>query len=53
MCEIPKDGLEYLWGIQYLCGQSVKKHLQLWAVSHVDIELTTKEIMEEEEKHVS
>ena len=53
VCEVPKDGLKDLWGIQYLCGQSVKKHLQLWAVSHVDIELTTKEIMEEEEKHVS
>ena len=32
VCEIPKDELEYLWGIQYLCGQSVKKHLWLWAV---------------------
>ena len=30
--EIPKDELEYLWGILYLCGQSVKKHLRLWAV---------------------
>ena len=32
VCEVPKDGLKDLWGIQYLCGQSMKKHLQLWVV---------------------